>query len=124
MTHFRQRFNANDIKNIDELLYKICNTEKEEEKNSDVDPPANRCSLIVDATCVPSDIKYPTDIELLNKAREKTEKVIDLLWKHRINKDDKQKPRTNRQKARKRFMSVILKKKVSRKKEGNVLAIN
>ena len=116
MTHFRQRFNANDIKNIDELLYKICNTEKEEEKNSDDDPPANRGSLIVDATCVPSDIKYPTDIELLNKAREKTEKVIDLLWKHRINKDDKQKPRTNRQKARKRFMSVILKKKVSRKK--------
>ena len=59
MTHFRQRFNANDIKNIDELLYKICNTEKEEEKNSDDDPPANRGSLIVDATCVPSDIKYP-----------------------------------------------------------------
>lgn len=122
MTHFRQRFNANDIKNIDELLYKICNTEKEEEKNSDDDPPVNKGSLIVDATCVPSDIKYPTDIELLNKAREKTEKVLDLLWENRSNKDDKQKPRTNRQKARKRFLSVILKKKVSRKKRREAIA--
>ena len=34
-----------------------------------------------DATCVAIDIKYPTDIGLLNKARETTEKIIDKLYK-------------------------------------------
>jgi hypothetical protein len=31
--------------------------------------------------CAPADIKYPTDIGILNEAREKTEKIIDKLYK-------------------------------------------
>ena len=34
----------------------------------------------MDATCVPADIRYPTDLSLLNEAREKTEKYIDILY--------------------------------------------
>lgn len=30
----------------------------------------------MDATCVPADIRYPTDLSLLNEAREKTEAII------------------------------------------------
>ena len=33
--------------------------------------------MIVDATCAPSNIKYPQDTELLNEARENTEAMID-----------------------------------------------
>lgn len=40
----------------------------------------NRGKLIMDATVAPADIKYPTDIDLLNKSREHLEKAIDLLW--------------------------------------------
>jgi hypothetical protein len=36
---------------------------------------------LLDATCTPADIKYPTDVGILNKAREKTEKIIDKLYK-------------------------------------------
>ena len=40
---------------------------------------ANKGKLIVDLTVAPSDIKYPTDLGLLNHARELTEKMIDKL---------------------------------------------
>jgi hypothetical protein len=37
--------------------------------------------LLRDSTFLPADIKYPTDIGVLNEAREKTEKIIDSLYK-------------------------------------------
>ena len=40
----------------------------------------NRGTLILDATCCPADIHYPTDVGLLNHARELVEKMIDLLY--------------------------------------------
>jgi hypothetical protein len=36
--------------------------------------------LLLDATVAPADIRYPTDIKLLNEAREQTEIVIDALY--------------------------------------------
>ena len=41
----------------------------------------NRGKLLLDATVAPADIKYPTDIELLNKSREHLETAINILWK-------------------------------------------
>jgi len=40
----------------------------------------NRGKLIMDATVAPSDIKYPTDIDLLNQCREHYETAINILW--------------------------------------------
>jgi hypothetical protein len=34
---------------------------------------------LIDATCVPVDIRYPTDLSLLNEAREVMEKLIDAM---------------------------------------------
>jgi len=39
----------------------------------------NQGKLLVDATCTPADVAYPTDLNLLNKAREKAEQIIDTL---------------------------------------------
>lgn len=39
----------------------------------------NEGELLLDATCAPADIAYPTDLSLLNQAREKLEKIIDIL---------------------------------------------
>ena len=36
--------------------------------------------LILDATCAPIDISYPTDLGILNKARKQTERIIDSLY--------------------------------------------
>ena len=35
--------------------------------------------MIADATCAPSNIRYPQDVSLLNEARESAEKLLDIL---------------------------------------------
>ncbi len=70
--------------------------------------------MILDATCAPGDISYPTDFELLNQARKQTEKIIDLLYELRKSQLDK-KPRTYREVARKDYLEVAKKRRVSQK---------
>lgn len=65
--------------------------------------------LIIDATCTPADITYPTDLKLLNDAREKTERIIDDL--HGSMPGKIKKPRTYRKNARRDFLNVALSKK-------------
>lgn len=57
-------------------------------------PEENIGTMILDATCSPSNIRYPQDFSLLNEAREKTEKIIDRLH-HEID-GGKKHPRTYR----------------------------
>ena len=38
--------------------------------------PENKETLVLDATCAPSNIRYPQDFSLLNEAREKLETII------------------------------------------------
>ena len=68
--------------------------------------------LIVDATACPQDIRYPTDLNLLNDAREKSEELIDFLCglKKGITK-----PRTYREIARKEYLKVAQKKHKTKK---------
>ena len=65
--------------------------------------------LIIDATCTPADITYPTDLKILNEAREKTEHIIDTL--HATMPSGTVKPRTYRKKARREFLNIALSKK-------------
>lgn len=74
----------------------------------------NQGKLLVDATCTPADVAYPTDLNLLNKAREKAEKIIDIL--HSARTDGAPKPRTYRKKARKQYLAVARRKRPGRKK--------
>jgi transposase, IS5 family len=53
--------------------------EEVEKKSSALSEPKNQGKLILDSTCAPADLKYPTDLGLLNQAREHTEKIIDAL---------------------------------------------
>ena len=43
-------------------------------------PPTHQGRMIIDATACPQDIRYPTDLHLLNDAREKSEELIDFLY--------------------------------------------
>lgn len=81
---------------------------KEDEPRSGED---HKGAVIFDATVCPQDIAYPTDIGLLNKAREISEQIIDEL--HRKNRKGK-KLRTYREKARKSYLKVAQNKNPSK----------
>jgi hypothetical protein len=68
--------------------------------------------LILDATVTPQAIRYPTDLNLLNEAREFSEQIIDLLYPKT---DETKKPRTYREKARKDYLAVAKQKRPSAK---------
>ena len=70
----------------------------------------NQGSLLIDATCVPADIRYPTDLSLLNEARELTETLIDAMHPQ-VRESFGHKPRTHRKQARKQFLAVAKKKR-------------
>ena len=69
--------------------------------------------LVVDSLA-PADIRYPTDVGLLNQVREQTEKVIDVLYKP-IKETLEEKPRTYRKLARKDYLKFAKNKRPSRK---------
>ena len=74
LTHFRKRFTPEMINKINEEIYKRSNPPKPP------DDGKNDGSLILDASVAPSDIRYPTDLSLLNDSRENTEAIIDSIW--------------------------------------------
>ena len=121
LTHFRKRLGADVINQVNEWIVQV--GLQEEEHNGDDDdrgdqPPsvtkqsdaedvlpeqaqelkAHQGRLILDATCTPADIAYPTDLSLLHTAREKLEHIIDVL--HAPLKGEAKKPRDRRQQAR------------------------
>ena len=90
---------------------------KKDKSGKDKDEPPqggdkNKGEVIYDATVCPRDIAYPTDLGLLNKAREITEGIIDEL--HTKNQQGK-KPRTYRKIARKANLKVAQNKNPSKK---------
>ena len=100
----------------DELI-KICCSEKIEAEQacSNLEQQvkqSNKGKLKLDATVADQYIGYPTDLGLLNQAREKTEQLIDELYKL-VNKHFKFKPRTYRKVARKKYLAE------SKKRQNN-----
>ena len=116
--HFRKRLPEDVILRINDLIAEkaISDAKKRTKKNTNKDDNApgggtkNKGKLIVDATCAPEDINYPTDLKLLNNAREKSEEIIDTL--HKAMPKGNRKPRTYRQKARQDFLKISKSRKV------------
>jgi IS5 family transposase len=99
MVAFRKRLSFVDI---NEMMLEISiNIENKD----DVNDKPNGGSMIIDATCTPADIHYPTDLALLNEGREKLEEIVDCLYEQ-VKEKYKTKPRTYRQNARKNFLKV------------------
>lgn len=125
LVHFRKRL-SNDL--VCQLIERVNHnaleqTKSKSEKNDDSDDTdggpsnvqkKNKGKLLIDATCTPADITFPTDLKILNKAREHSEEIIDVL--HRPHKGIKKKPRNYRKKARKQFLAVAKSKKPSKAK--------
>ncbi len=127
MVHFRKRLHRELVGQINEALVRQ-STQKEHppqegttdssksKSNDDDEPtlPPNAGQLIVDASCAPCDIRYPTDLSLLNQAREHTEAIIDVLYQQ-VQGQIAQKPRTYRHKARQQYLQVAKQRQVQRK---------
>ena len=121
MTHFRKRISKEMMQRINALTFaqeavaSMDNADEADEQEEGIEEasslaPTNRGTLILDATCCPADIHYPTDVGLLNHARELLEKMIDIL--HPFAKEVyPEKPRTYRQVARKAYLGYTKKRK-------------
>lgn len=111
---------------LDTISKKDCkgkNDKKDNDKHKK--PPANTSSvsntetksenkgtLMLDATCAPSNIRYPQDFSLLDEAREKLESIIKRFCKsYKIPT-----PRMYRRVARKTYLALAKTKKRSTKK--------
>lgn len=134
MTHFRKRLNRKAINQINEwIVIEQQAHEQAQDQDDDHDdaPPqemtgdgdtdqtlsessSNRGKLLLDATCAPADIAYPTDLSLLNDTREKLEHMIDTL--HAPFRGKKLKPRTYRWIARRSYLSVAKQKRPGARK--------
>jgi hypothetical protein len=126
LTTFRKRFTHASLGAINEAIARLLvdaqpktdappHTDRDDAKGDDESaPPPPNGQLLIDATCVPADITYPTDLKLLNDAREKTEAIIDHL--HACRATPKKKPRTYRQKARQAYLRVAKARKLGRRK--------
>ena len=124
--HFRKRITRKMVGEINERIAQREEQAKESDEtdNDDCDgssghPPKNKGKLLVDATCAPADITFPTDLKLLNKAREKSEEIIDILHEPFIG--IRQKPRTYRKVARKAFLSIAKSKRTANGKKRKAI---
>ena len=104
LVEFRKRLTAEVLEEINEMIIAY--------NAPDDPPPTNSGTLILDATCAPQNISYPQDVNLLNEAREKLEKMIDII----CYEQNYYKPRMYRQKARKDYLNLAKCKKRTAKK--------
>jgi hypothetical protein len=131
VTYFRKRFKGKVIDKLNEQIA-MGGIQRENDKSKDKDDGDSNSGggsgeienkddsgceksgkLILDATCTPADIQYPTDIRLLNDAREKLEEIIDT--QHGPDVGWKKKARTYRQKARASYLSFTKQRKPNAK---------
>ena len=115
---FRHRLGSEVINEMNERILSLskpcdeANEEDLEKEDNSSSKPTHKGKVIMDATACPQDIAYPTDLNLVSKAREISEKLIDIIYTKSLH--DK-KPRTYRQVARKVYLKTAQKKSASRK---------
>jgi hypothetical protein len=121
ISNFRKYISAEMMKEINEIIFGTKNTDERNDNppsdggdttETSGDLKKNKGTMLFDATCTPSDIAYPTDVNLLNEAREKLEGMIDAL--HPLGYNGL-KPRTYRQNARKDYLNFIKQRKPRKK---------
>ena len=131
MVYFRKRLTPEVLGEINEMIVRDAKERqvkeaesKDDDDDSDGQPGTggNSGTMIVDATCAPSNIRYPQDVSLLNEARENAEKLLDALHDPTGGK----KPRTYRKRARKDYLKYTRCRKhtakMTRKAIGKQLA--
>ncbi|MEL6463079.1 MAG: IS5 family transposase [Cyanobacteria bacterium J06621_15] len=124
LVHFRQRIGVELVNKINQEMVKKMLEETSSTlarlKKKELNDSFNSGKLILDATCAPSDISYPTDLGLLNQGRKHTEQIIDYLYEQVKDKIGK-KPRTYRKIARKNYLKVAKKRRPRQRQRRNAI---
>ena len=115
MVHFRKRITPEMMKEITAEVFageakKAVEAEKGDDDDNDDSGSKPKGTMLLDATCHPSDIHFPTDVDLLNRARELLERIIDELHWQQLPLG-KIKPRTYREVARRAYLAYARKRK-------------
>ena len=123
LVEFRKRLDEDVLAEINEMIAAY-NSPDDSDGGSDISEnrldenttketvPENKGTLILDATCVPQNIAYPQDINLLNEARENLEAMIDQICAEY----NFYKPRMYRENARKDYLALAKCRKRTGKK--------
>lgn len=124
MTWFRERITEEMLSKVNDYIIGRKKLECKEEPPSDSDDDdagssgsdelENRGTLILDATCCPQNIRFPTDVSLLNEGRELLEGMIDTV--HEAGATEGKKPRIYRNLARQDWLRFACDRKPSSKK--------
>lgn len=113
---FRKRIGMELLVKLNEMFLSTAQATPEH-KAEKAEKPAdggNIGTMILDATCSPSNIRRPQDFSLLNEAREKTDAMIDGL--HAQFFDEGRRPRTYRRVMRAACLEMAKSKKRTAKK--------
>ena len=135
---FRKRLGIDNVNAINERIVALktrfeSHLSVQNESNSSIDsdaehdnrdndstiPPGelpHKGRVIFDATACPQDIAYPTDLGLLNDAREKVEELVSIIYDPNLHGT---RPRLYQQKARKDYLKTAQKKNKSKKEIRN-----
>lgn len=111
---FRRRIDVDFLQAVNEMILKTSGPTPEHAKQKKETPPegGNAGTMILDATCSPSNIRYPQDFSLLNEAREKTDSLIDELH---AEAQEPKRPRTYRRTLHAAYLNMAKSKKRSTK---------
>lgn len=114
MVYFRKRLTPEVLGEINEMILKTVTTAENNDDHNTPTGGGNSGTLIVDATCAPSDIRFPQDVSLLNEARENAEQIIDTLQEQSV----EEKPRIYRNKAHKDSLKYMLQPQAQREEDA------
>jgi Transposase domain (DUF772). len=137
MVDFRKRINLDIAMFLNESMLKKAESDDSKDKKSDkkdhhdkgcggssgtdttdgINEKDNSGTMILDATCAPSNIRYPQDFSLLNEARKKLEELIRKICRMTREKQ----PRTYCREARKNYLNLAKTRKRSVKKVRSVI---
>ncbi len=126
LTHFRKRITPEILCEVNQAIISAGLKQAEESSSRDDDRDEdgdlsggsnNSGKLCLDATVAPADVRYPTDVSLVNECRISSEKILDVLYLSCGGESFfGRKPRTHRKIASKQYSNYIKHRKPSSKR--------
>lgn len=122
LPELRKRFGMDFINKINEVVISRAKPTPEHAGDAKEKPSekGNLGTMILDATCSPSNIRFPQDFSLLNEAREKLDGMIDRLH---AKVEEPRRPRTYRKVLRKAHLAMAKARKRPAKKMRSLMRV-
>ncbi len=120
LPEFRKRLGKDFLVRVNEIFLKKANSTHAHAEDKPESPAANgnMGTMILDATCSPSNIRFPQDFSPLNEARVKLDAMIDKLHDPA---SGKRRPRTYRKVLRKKCLAHVKSRKRTAKQARSII---